>query len=108
MRVTKGTVPALKKRAARGSAEPMALGRYRVVALLALLFFHADARAHASPSAIDLRRGDVHLQYDTATGLSLTYRDVPVILRSTVNLVTPGWKQVLYDGHGVTPSMRQW
>src|SRR5207253_488008 len=77
------------------------------VALLALVLFPA-ARAHAAPAAIDLQRGDVRLQYAPQTGVTLAYRGVPVIVRSTVTLVTPGWKQTLFGGKAATPTVRQW
>src|SRR5438045_3368422 len=65
-------------------------------------------RAGAARPAVELQRGDVRLHLVPERGVALTFRGVPVIVRSTATLVTPDWRQILYDASKAHPSVREW
>jgi hypothetical protein len=99
-------------RKATAAPAPAATGRKRRsttfrIGLAALVLVASTATASAAP-AVDLRSGAVQLQFAGPAGVSLSYRGVPVILKSTLYVVTPGWTQLLFGLDREVPSARGW
>src|SRR5690625_1172821 len=63
------------------------MGMMRFLIFLLFPIFSLSLLSGASPWTVD---------YDPRDGLFLEYEEVPVIRRSTLAVVSPGWEAVLY------------
>lgn len=65
----------------------------------------AEALGALPRNSAKIRLGDWRAQFSPDRNIELWYRDVPVVRRSTLYMIKPGWAGMLYDGRAGKPDV---